>query len=279
MSDFPGFAFSGYRSLWGEPQWIPLGNRATVVLGPNNAGKSNVLRLVHQHMAVLFRAVTQNVALSGFDLRLDTPRGRTDPVLIDWPVRVDGLEGKKLAESHLEALTSIPRLTRFGVLTVPMTAQNLESPFEIPLELAEEVLAESRDVPWTEISARITQTRGGAPGSDTQRVLEWLSRHAAWPPPKTVLVPASRSVQPGETDDWDFSGSGVIDHFRRMFNPDFDQGHLRDMARALTHDLRVLLEDENIEITIPADGTTLTVQMGEHHYPCPFSVPVPSMRF
>jgi predicted ATPase len=46
VATLSGFGVSGYRSLFGDVQWIPVGPSVTVFLGGNNSGKSNVLRLL-----------------------------------------------------------------------------------------------------------------------------------------------------------------------------------------------------------------------------------------
>lgn len=76
VAAFPGFGISGYRTLAGEVQWIPLDPAITVFLGGNNSGKSNILRLMHEHMGGIFRSLKESQALNSFNPRVDAPRDR-----------------------------------------------------------------------------------------------------------------------------------------------------------------------------------------------------------
>jgi len=75
VATLSGFGVSGYRSLFGDVQWIPVGPSVTVFLGGNNSGKSNVLRLLDRHLGAIFHSLRQGADLTTFDPRLDTPRG------------------------------------------------------------------------------------------------------------------------------------------------------------------------------------------------------------
>jgi hypothetical protein len=46
MSRVVPFGFSGYRSFGQEVQYIPAHSRLNLIAGPNNCGKSNILRFL-----------------------------------------------------------------------------------------------------------------------------------------------------------------------------------------------------------------------------------------
>lgn len=182
MSAFPGFGISGYRSLSGEPQWVRLGEAVTVVLGANNSGKSNVIRLLHDHLRTLYDSVlNQNAALSSFDARLDVPRrAQGSRVEVHWPVDPEVLNSK-LHPNDLDVLASISLLNRFGVLALPLEAGALNEPLEASVQLCLELMDTESSVPWQEYSSKVTGSWGGVRGDDTRRVLNWLRGAAIAP--------------------------------------------------------------------------------------------------
>ncbi|OWY58865.1 hypothetical protein B7486_77675, partial [cyanobacterium TDX16] len=89
---FPGVSIAGYRSL-AEPTWIDLTGHFTILLGPNNAGKSNVLRFLDVHLQDAFSSISSGRQLSSFDSRLDVPNAWPENQLrVAWPVDVDRLD-------------------------------------------------------------------------------------------------------------------------------------------------------------------------------------------
>jgi hypothetical protein len=264
---FPGFGISGYRSLSGEPQWVRLGQAVTVVLGANNSGKSNVVRLLHDHLSALYDSVVNgNSAPTTFDARFDAPRRSQDSrVEVHWPVDPGALDSQ-MRQRDLDALASTSALNRFGVLAVPLEAADLTESLEVPQQVCLE-LWEAEPAAWSDYSLKVSGSRGGQRGDDTRRVLNWL-RRTAIAPPNTVLVPPHRSVQSGDgADDWDFSGVGIIDRLHRVRNPDFDEDHLRAQSDLLRRDLQRLLEDDTLDFGVSHDKTTVNIRLGGDWYP------------
>src|SRR4051812_11487336 len=126
MTAFPGFGISGYRTLSGEAQWIPLDAAVTVFLGGNNSGKSNVLRALHLHMGAIFRSLRDGRDLEGLDARLDSPRGSGDEGLeIHWPLDVHLIRDSGRFDSvrdDLERLLELPQLNQCGMTALPFTS-------------------------------------------------------------------------------------------------------------------------------------------------------------
>lgn len=263
---FPGFAISGYRSLWGDAQWISVADGVTVVLGANNSGKSNVLRLLHDHLADLANAAKRNNAkLSSFDPREDHPRA-TDSrkVEIHWPI--DAAAASK-ANTRVEKLLELEIVQRHPVATVPLFADDLDRPLGVPDPWATSILDDHKHIAWRELSSQLTGSSGGGKGADVVRVFNWL-RQFCLDAPQSAFVPPSRRLSSKEsTDDWDFGGEGVIDRLHRILNPEFDEDHLRRQAQSLQQDLRRLLEDDDLEFEVPHDKSTVNVKLGGNFFP------------
>lgn len=273
MATFPGFGVSGYRTLAGEPQWIPLDPAVTVFLGGNNSGKSNVLRLVSSHLAAFFGSLKEGRPLGGFDVRLDAPRDSGDQGLdVLWPLDVRRIfenERWNRARHDVERVLELPELNQLGgMVSLPFKSSSLLTPLEITQEAARAIQeSTSHIVNWPHASNQLTQSSGGASGEDALRVLLML-REWCIPPPETVFVPPSRAVSAGaDNQEWDFSGAGMLHQLRRLKAPQFFEDELRDRANALTEDLRVLLEDDRLEFMVPHDNATVTVMLGERWFP------------
>jgi hypothetical protein len=111
VADFPGFGISGYRTLAGEVQWIPLNPAITVFLGGNNSGKSNILRLVHEHMGGIFHSLKEGQALNTFNPRVDAPRDRGHVGLrVVWALDVHTASAEKVGKSGRGKLRPGPRM-------------------------------------------------------------------------------------------------------------------------------------------------------------------------
>lgn len=271
MAAFPGFGISGYRTLAGEVQWIPLDPAITVFLGGNNSGKSNILRLMDLYMGGIFRSLKEGQALNSFDPRIDAPRDVGDIGLrVLWPLDVDAMVASSQAVRHdLERVLERPELNQCGFVSLPFASTSISQPLTIDLHFAQ-TLTESSvgDIDWQQMSGTLAGMRGGAPGEDAQRVLSHLR---AWcmPPPATVFVPPSRALRGGgaDTGEWNFSGEGMVFQLQRLKSPQFDEDDHRERAEALTRDLRVLLEDDGLEFGVPHDLSTVNVLLGGRWFP------------
>ncbi len=94
MIDFK-ITFSNFRSIM-EPITLPFENRITFIVGPNNSGKSNILR---------FLAVLCNSATNGLDDVLDFP-SETKEILLDFDfpktLFEEALHDRKIATDFLK---------------------------------------------------------------------------------------------------------------------------------------------------------------------------------
>ncbi len=188
-------------------------------------------------------------------------------VQVHWPLDMAKVESARISANGLQALLALPTLTQFGVPTVPLESQDLSSQLEATLESARALMAEADNVPWASLSSKVTNIHGGGSGEDARRVLTWLCQQVLQPPP-TVFVPPSRSIRSGgTTDDWDFGGDGVLDRLHRIRNPEFDEEDLRGQGAFLTRDLRLLLEDGDLDFEVTHDRTTLNIRLGGQFFP------------
>ena len=171
-------------------------------------------------------------------------------------------------EDSLKAVLELPVFNQAEVATLPFEASSLELSLEISVPFARELWVDSRErVDWNELSRHLTSTAGGEPGEDTHRVLDRM-RDWCIAPPETELVPPSRALRGAQdTGGWNFSGEGMLFQLHRLKSPQFDEDDFRARASALTDDLRVLLEDEDLEWDVPHDLSTLNLLLRGQWFP------------
>jgi hypothetical protein len=147
VADFPGFGISGYRTLAGEVQWIPLDPAITVFLGGNNSGKSNILRLVHEHMGGIFHSLKEGQALNTFNPRVDAPRDRGDVGLrVVWALDVHtALHDSEAVRHDLVRVLELLELNELGFSALPFKSASLSEPLAIDPRFAQ-ALPPSREL-------------------------------------------------------------------------------------------------------------------------------------
>jgi predicted ATPase len=85
-----GFGFAPYRSFGDELQPIGPLRKINLLIGPNNGGKSNVLRFAHRHLGKLVEAASRGLAYTGFE-PIDIHRGKTSgKVLFSYGLALSG---------------------------------------------------------------------------------------------------------------------------------------------------------------------------------------------
>jgi hypothetical protein len=108
-----GFSVGGYRSF-GQPQRIGPLSRVNVFIGPNNAGKSNILRFVAEHLEWLSGAKGNSSPSSKLQRELDQHRGQPHPTVagIGWAFNSTRITEFRSRTQNRVALELFDRLIR-----------------------------------------------------------------------------------------------------------------------------------------------------------------------
>ena len=262
---FPGLGIGGYR-CFGDLQLIaPLG-RITLLVGPNNVGKSTALRLFSQ-LGSLGKAAqpggTMPELLTADDVR--SVRGEAQvPFEIAWPLRPLTV-GPGVDDRYLATLRQALQLGRSDHAWVRLTA-NGESLHPTAEWL--DALQNLRNVPWADLSRALTSTTGGAPGADLERTMSSLRSKLTSPAPKTLVVPAHREIRSGESGGWQFSGEGIIEQLDRIRNPDSLHGQDRDHHEQFLSVVTDVLELSSFDYHVSrAANQTLFLHIDEERRP------------
>jgi predicted ATPase len=245
--------FANYRSF-SEPVELPFEKRITFVVGPNNSGKSNVLRF----LAVLFNKANSElndaIDFSGtskeVSLVLDLPRKCIEEALANRPRAL-------IAMRHTTA-PSVP-------LSMTMTRSDTK------------ITAASNDTLFALIPQSYFQTRQfledfNQSGDINQNIAMLISQMKILSLFKgTTYVPNIRFItnpgqEPPTFSSQKFAGStiafgDVINQLAEMDRPSYENRLLRERLTAICAFMQHVLEKRSIEIEVQADRKSIIVRI------------------
>ena len=226
----PNLAIAGYRSFGKQPQYFEKFAKVNIFIGQNNAGKSNVLRFLHE-------VYSQASEKSGPTL---------DPLVKHFPNQPPTLLG--IGEEIDRTDPTRPKLPDDHRLIVGMQSGPIKNKaaFTLGKVFAEKSKIDQTTLSWTlsTISRRVDEqnswTKAIKALEDHELQQLWSTmtnqqrgdRVAHWEPEvirrlpappiaiKTQLIPAIRQIgTKGSTSDG-FDGTGIIERVAKIQNPD-----------------------------------------------------------
>jgi predicted ATPase len=267
----PNLAIAGYRSFGAQTQYFDKFAKINIFIGQNNAGKSNVLRFLHEVYPQAAGREAKAMSLEPLDYHLpDRP-----PMLIGIGESVDvvGSEGHVLPDDH--------RLVQqYG---------NGESVRLWASVLVEKALRDGKQLCWTfrklpdrkivedfwqEAVNHVTDEEQKRLNSNSPNGTEdefWLIEElepeqvkkvkAPLSEIRTQLIPAIRQIgAKGSTPDA-FDGRGIIDRLAKLQNPDVHNQQSRQGFHAIQDFLRDVIDRPDARIEVPYERDTILVHM------------------
>jgi hypothetical protein len=267
----PNLAIAGYRSFGREPQYFEKFTKVNIFIGQNNAGKSNVLRFLHEIYSQLSKY--ESLKLEPLARHLpDKP-----PILIGIGEEVDlsdpknpllphshrlvkgrktehdkaiaaSVFGKLFAEKARISKTSLC----WSLLTLPDQKDQQES-----WSTAAKVL---KDQEIQEAWRMLTGMSGGG------RLHTWepevvKNTPASIVAAKTELIPAIRQIGVKGSTSEAFDGTGIIERVAKLQNPDVHSQNNRQGFNAITNFLRDVIDRPDATIEVPYERDTILVHM------------------
>lgn len=258
-----GVAIGGYRSFL-EPQRLRFGGKVTLLAGPNNAGKSNVLSFIRLQLPRILEALGSNRELEfdGLDLHMGAGSDVTVGVGVDTSSAYTGfleLAGTKgvgrEAQQLLDAIGTDDGITWIDYLWRPADKKLVPSRQLIESLLEGEGLVR-----------RVVQAlTGTGHGKHEDAALELLRRHlnpraAGIELPPVETVPAFRQVGHGEVaEPW--GGNDIIARLAQLQNPTLDQQADKERFEQLNELLVSVTGDAGAHLEIPFDRETIHVHL------------------
>jgi predicted ATPase len=275
VRDFiPSLLLGGYRSFGNQAQKFSRFSTINLLIGPNNSGKSNVLRLIHDLYPKLNNPGVQLSALDrhspnhaefqyGLKISIAPDANGSYPglkkLLPDKGLHLDVQEITKLL---------LPVLKRKAELD--HTGTDVWFEFQQGRRLLEEnwkdafgVLNDSNIMRlWTGLTG---STRGNREEHWFPQTLQKLE--PALNLVSVAMIPAIRQVGAKGSVSEEFNGNGLIERLARLQHPDFDKQYEKKKFERINKFLQVVTDNPTANIEIPHGRDTIVVHMNSRALP------------
>ncbi|MGX7824014.1 AAA family ATPase [Actinokineospora sp. 24-640] len=260
-----GFGILGYRSFYGDMQLVSPLRTVNLLAGPNNAGKSNILRFAQDWLKSSYSRLPE---------KLDAPQTTeqipfTPAIAIpeDGEVVQQFRERIQKARSDLDKLVSrlldneALRLTSDNLIWLTLEpnngAQNRLSTHQA--ERIREADPHCDDIARAISKAVLQSWTDGPTLNNLRNALGLLDLSACIP--EVVTIEAFRRIQTGNEGDVSTSGTNLIAELSKLQNPDSgsDYDSQRGKFNQINDFVQTVLEDDNVNIRIPHRLDTIQV--------------------
>lgn len=267
----PNLAIAGYRSFGKTPQYFDNFSKINLLIGRNNAGKSNVIRFLN-------------------DVHPQSNKSKSD---VNNPLNRHLLEsslgligrGEKLVEISLGDFSlndNFHLLTRFPAEHQRKPIQNAFSkiflrkreldktnlpwsfftyPFNNKLHPIgwKEALQVLSDNELHSLWSQLFNMSGGDRNHWEQQIIATIASDIA--AVNIEVIPAIRQIGVKGTISNEFDGNGIIERLARLQNPDIDNQKDKHRFSQITNFLRSVIDNPAAEIEVPHDRNTINVHM------------------
>lgn len=253
-----GFAFKGYRSFSSSKFAVlaPL-QKINLVVGQNNVGKSNILRVV---------AETFSKRNDDADSTWDRPQHDTEHKperlvgyavddVVQWST--DAL-GSRTAPQMLEEFVRNPDLTPPGFPQGMVWSEATRKSSGGNDHLGAIGARVGSGHYARELSSQLTGTTGGSHGDDARRVFQWVWNQTP-NLPNAVEVGGVRAISADSELDPDLNGQSIKGRLLKLQNPSSDRLADRESFQQIQDFVRAVLDDPKVSIDIPHDLSTIHV--------------------
>lgn len=257
MNDLLGFKFQGYRSFATEKPAVlyPL-NKINLIAGQNNAGKSNILRII----ATTFSAEKRQLTV------LDRPQGESENRFSTSVFRsVEGFfELPNLKGSPPELRRKIREfLLDSGLEPVPGPREGIWIPVEdgggIPKESIDFLASRIQNSSLSrELIRNASSTSSSAKGYNESLIFGWILAGLSIPC-RAFTVEGGRSISAENEAEPDLNGVSIKRRLLKLQNPTTDRLEDKKLFAKIQEFVRAVLDDDSITIDIPHDLSTIHV--------------------
>lgn len=266
------FAIAGYRSFGKDPQYFDKLSKITLLIGRNNAGKSNVIRFLKE---IYPNLATQKARIVD---PLDVHQPGSTPLLVGWGEQLIEENGglpelrddhpliasikhdhqRHIARMALSKLFAEKRRLDGTTLAWSMIPPHGRADPEENWTQAVKILqdGEIRNL-WN----LLTNMQGGG------RIHDWEPETLAritlfrFPKLKVAVIPAVREIGAKGTESDEYDGTGIIEKLARLQNPAVHDQQDRQKFEDITKFLRTVIDRPTASIEVPHDRETILVHM------------------
>jgi predicted ATP-dependent endonuclease of OLD family len=276
-----GFALAGYRSFGDQVQRMGPFEKINLFAGPNNSGKSNILRFLESHFGQVLTAISHHQAddktFSSLDRHMSS---HAVGAFFGFARRFDHSRHANLRQklqpnitTFFDRLLTCDCLSRdTGCVWIDYTSPTLGGRWENSSDLIKSVKKDARaeSEHWRELLAQLfpLQTGGGLNDWIPQFLFHALGPLAA-DVPKVDLIPAVRMIGEKGSDQHDLSGRGIIDRLAQLQNPAHDAQTEKARFDQVNRFLQELTGSSQAQLEIPYARDTILVHMDGRTLPLP----------
>jgi hypothetical protein len=271
-------ALAGYRSFGRKPQYFDQFAKVNLLIGRNNAGKSNVIRFLHE-----VYGVDSNTAIPAGHLSRHKPG---EPAMLVGAGSVLTPVGE-VPERLLEDLQPVFRTVAVDspdyqalkslIVSIYAEKRKLEGTthcwhlYEAGTRNAilenwrASVQAQDhRELPhlWAALTGRLGELSNSEHINEIERLL-----HPRLLKPQVAMIPAIRQIGAKGTVSEGFDGQGIIERLGRLQNPDLNDQADKQRFDAINQFLRSVTDSPEASIDVPRSGETLLVHMSNQVLP------------
>ncbi|HEY1683669.1 MAG TPA: ATP-binding protein [Tepidisphaeraceae bacterium] len=271
-----GLALGGYRSFGDKPQFIAPLEKINLFIGPNNCGKSNVLRFVHEHFAAVVSSIKGAIPGPNKFGPLDRPIA---------PNAVPFVFGLGQRESKY---TQLPEATRRHPM-LEKIIKGLSHPTVSDIawfQYASKTQGEKPLINIEELRMRLTQIPGLRGTQDWENF--WQTLHPGrygggfetWfndsitilsrvglEVPTIALVPAIREVAHKGDDRFDLGGLGLVHRLAKFQNPAQQEQQDRKSFEQINQFVQIVTQNSTAALEVPYKRDEILVHMDNKTLP------------
>ena len=276
-----GISIGGYRSFGTVQRIAPL-SKINVFIGPNNCGKSNVLRFIHSHLGSLMgegrdtkpyeklrREIDGNLGTVQHPLTAGTGLSRDAP-------RLQAVRTQTRNRRVIELFDELLQLPEFSFDTSLIWHERFSSDLgRTPkVQSADEDTRKRLLVRFKDRHSEIHDLwKLVKPGYSGGSLEGWFSDIVGFvlefsrQLPQTILIPAVRQITTEKSDSKSWCGAGIVDHLAQLQNPDHHQQEKKTLFRAIESLLQEVTGNELATLEIPYERKSIIVHMDNKHLP------------
>ena len=282
MSIVFSFGFSNFRSFGPDPQFFSLPRKINLIIGQNNAGKSNVLRFLKDYYGSYIESCRggKGITLKELDKPISHIGNKQDFFIgvslngFDYEIWSKSISNKiqtndnliSISNSILESISDENGVAWFHYEKQQDKTLKFSNAFLDKLQGNEIISA--RD--WNHIWSHTTGAGGGSLRQHwIPETMKYLSP-AQISSPSFVFIPDIREVRAQLTEsenDQGFSGLGLIEKLANLQNPDYMQQNLKLRFEKINTFLQSVTGNATAKIEIPAKRDTILVHINNRTLP------------
>ncbi|MEX2316058.1 MAG: hypothetical protein WD669_02830 [Pirellulales bacterium] len=276
-----GISIGGFRSFGNVQRIAPL-SKINIFIGPNNCGKSNILRFIHSHFGPLLGEIRDTKPWEKLQREVD---GHIGPGQIPLTAGI----ASRTNLPHLDAIRSRTQNRRVIELFDELLQQQ-ELCFGTTLLWHERFSSDLGRTLKIHSGDEATLKKLFARYRDRQQPIHdlWKLIKPGWSGgdlegwfneiigfllayngklPEAILIPAVRQVTAEKSDAKSWCGAGIVDHLAQFQNPDHHEQEKKQLFRAIESLLQDVTGNERATLEIPYGRKSIVVHMDNKSLP------------